>query len=278
MLWLLPMSEMSQDFDEALVWDSAAITRNVRAVILVEQSGGMVQSALFFRPFALRKDFIKDIVDLMRAIPDTMRSWLLWVCGQGRSHGFAMDPAVRYIPVSVLPATILDFIMATDKSSTGSQSGHSVVEKLSSESTLRPLRAPSLDGQLGRDIVVAVDSADLLDRTLLPLESPSFLSTIPSSHNSLEFGFDLNFLWKIGPDRLQRHPFLGFVLGHCEHGVHIKKEMELALKSALHGTFHGPPACVHLRLYREKMRLTYRRSSLQIPRTRTAHKAEAVFI
>lgn len=192
---LLPISQISRNFDEVLIWHSGAITETVRTVLLVEWIGVMVQSALFFGLFAFRKEFIKGGVDQMRAIPETIRRWLLRMRRQGKmGHGFLIASSVG-TSTPVLPVTILDFTMATAKPSTETRLGHSVVEveKLSSsELTLQsPSRPPSFDvGQLGSDVVVAVDSAELLDPTLLPLKSPSIFSTIPSSHNSLDSGFD----------------------------------------------------------------------------------------
>ncbi|KAI5993240.1 pheromone A receptor-domain-containing protein [Pisolithus albus] len=191
---VLPFSKMSRNFDEVLIWDSNAITPTVRAVLLVEWIGVMVQSALFFGLFALRKDFIEKGVGQMRAMPDTVKSWLLRAPGRGRTgSGSLMDSAVR-TPSPILPVTILDSAVDVDKSSNESRRGPSIVpEELSSpESTLRPTRPPSLDlGRWDGDVaVVVVDSSELLDPTLLPLESPSGFSTIPSSHNSLDSGFD----------------------------------------------------------------------------------------
>ncbi|KAI6106636.1 GPCR fungal pheromone mating factor [Pisolithus croceorrhizus] len=92
---LLPFSEMSRNFDEVLVWDSGAITGTVRAVLLVEWIGLMVQSALFFGLFALRKDFIDQSVDQVRAILDAVKSWAR---GRGKTgHGFSLDSVVRYV-------------------------------------------------------------------------------------------------------------------------------------------------------------------------------------
>ncbi|KAI6002478.1 pheromone A receptor-domain-containing protein [Pisolithus orientalis] len=178
---LLPISKISRDFDEVLIWHSGAITETVGTVLLVEWIGVMVQSALFFGLFAFRKDFIKDCVDRMRAIPETIRRWVLRMRGQGKmGHRFLMGSSVC-TSAPVLPVTILDFTMAIAKPSTETQLGHSVVEV--EKSSLSELT-------LQMTVVVVVDSAELLDPTLLPLKSPSIFSTIPSSHNSLDSGFD----------------------------------------------------------------------------------------
>ncbi|KAI6030034.1 hypothetical protein EDC04DRAFT_3142659 [Pisolithus marmoratus] len=120
---LFPMSEMSRDFDEVLVWDSGAIMGTVRTVLLVEWLGIIIQSVLFFSMFVLRRDFIKDVVDQMRATPDVMRTCLLRMCGQdGTNHGFWMGSAVRYhsTPAPVFPVAIFDFTMAAGALSTAS--------------------------------------------------------------------------------------------------------------------------------------------------------------
>ena len=87
--------------------------------------------------------------------------------------------------VPVLPIAILDFTIQA-KSSVDSHHGRSI-ETSVSQSTLHLSRPPSLHLAQTGDVV---DTAELLDPTLLPLESPSSLSTIPSSHNSLDSGFD----------------------------------------------------------------------------------------
>lgn len=84
-----------------------------------------------------------------------------------------------------MPITILDFTIPA-KSSVDSKRSHSIETFSSSKSTLRPSRPPSLYLTEACDFV----DVELLDPTLLPLESPSGLSIIPSSHNSLDSGFD----------------------------------------------------------------------------------------
>lgn len=163
----------------------------------------------------------------------------------------------------VLPITILDFTIPA-KSSVESQHGHSIETSLS-QSTLRPSRPPSLHLAPTGDVV---DDAELLDPTLLPLESPSSLSTILSSHNSLDSGFDPRQLilpledWPQPPatipDRRSRRALsMGYV---------SKQEGNLGIDQAL-SVFPVPKVVT---------RSSFRKSSLQIRRMSVANGADAI--
>ncbi|KAL4061748.1 pheromone A receptor-domain-containing protein [Scleroderma citrinum] len=271
---LVPVEESSRNLGEVLVWDADAMSERVRVLLLVEWAGVVIQSALFFGLFALRMDFIRQAIDQMLASQDTWK----WKDGSRGFGGFVnvaridsnesrqFDLTHTSTSAPVLPIAVLDFTMQA-KSSVESQHGHSV-ETSSPQSTLRPLRPPSLHFVLTDD---HADAAELLDPTLLPLESPSSLSTIPSSHNSLDSGFDpLQF--DLSPDdwpkppamipdrRSRRASSMGFVSKQEGHTGKF-----LAVDQAL-------SACPSQ--LKAATRSSFRKSSLQIPRFSVAYEPE----
>ncbi|KIN98853.1 hypothetical protein M404DRAFT_156873 [Pisolithus tinctorius Marx 270] len=165
--------------------------------------------------------------------------------------------------------------MATTKPSTETHLGHSVVEveKLSSsELTLQsPSRPPSFDvGQLGSDVVVVVDSAELLDPTLLPLKSPSIFSTIPSSHNSLDSGFDPH---QVVFPHLEDWPKPPVTTSAAPRS---RKALSMTCMSKGNEVRNIPRSRSMCPSSTRSRKYTYRQNSLQIPGTRTADKPEAV--
>ncbi|KAL4070139.1 pheromone A receptor-domain-containing protein [Scleroderma yunnanense] len=263
---LVPVEESSRNLGEVLVWDADAITERVRVLLLVEWAGVVIQSALFFGLFALRMDFIRQAIDQVRGAPEVFRCWLRRIRGSGKTARGVLVDSSTCTSAPVLPIAVLDFTMQA-KSSVESQHGHSV-ETSSPQSTLRPLRPPSLHFVLTDD---HADAAELLDPSLLPLESPSSLSTIPSSHNSLDSGFDpLQFVlspddWPqppaMIPDRRSRRvSSMGYVSKQDGHTGDF-----LAVDQAL-------SACPSQ--LKAATRSSFRKSSLQIPRFSVAYEPE----
>lgn len=82
---LVPMEETSRNLSEVLVWGADAMTTSVRTVLLVEWTGIVVQSALFFGLFALRMDFIHHAIDQVRGVPGFFGGWLRRLRGGGKT-------------------------------------------------------------------------------------------------------------------------------------------------------------------------------------------------
>ena len=82
---LVPIEETSRNLGEVLVWGADAMTTSVRMVLLVEWTGIVVQSALFFGLFALRMDFINHAIEQVSGAPRFFGGWLRRIRGGGKT-------------------------------------------------------------------------------------------------------------------------------------------------------------------------------------------------
>ena len=89
---LVPIQETSRNLSEVLVLGADAMTTSIRAVLLIEWTVVVVQSALFFGLFALRPDFINCAISQVSAASAAFKSRLRKIRGGGKvDRGVLID-------------------------------------------------------------------------------------------------------------------------------------------------------------------------------------------